>query len=281
MCIECEYDKLTRRAFLSGMATAAAITTLSVPATAQQALDDPKVLHGPVTFASGDATINGYLARPKGAGRRRAIVILHGNAGLPADVREAAAQVARAGFVGLAVDSTSREPDISTITREFITSYRYLKRYMRDTEAGVAYLNAQPFVQSGPVGLIGFCGGGITGLMLAADSRAVAAVVALYAAPHFTPDRNSETDPRPDMITFVDRIRVPVQAHFGTEDGVIPMAHVREFERRLKARRAPSEVYVYRGAGHGFYNFASDAHHPAAARRTHSRMIGFLRRHLR
>jgi carboxymethylenebutenolidase len=92
------------------------------------------------------------------------------------------------------------------------------KQNMGDTQAGIDYLKSQPFVKHGKVGILGFCGGGYTGLMMATVSKDVKTVVAFYAPPIFYPPRVSTTDPRPNLIDIVDKIKVPIQCHFGTAD---------------------------------------------------------------
>lgn len=284
MCIECDGGTLTRRSFITTVTAAVAGSAVRVRGagltTPERALDDPEIIHQAVTFKNGADTIDGYLARPKAGGRRRAVIILHGNAGIPEDIRNAAAQMAQAGFIGLAVSSTSREPDATKISREFVSSHRYLKRYMRDARSGIDFLKAQPFVGGTTVGVVGFCGGGITGLMLSALSEEVAAVVALYAAPFFMPGRNSPTDPRPNLITFVKGFRAPVQCHFGTRDHLIPAEDVGKFEEELRRHEVAAEVYTYEGADHAFYDYTRSNYKPDAAELVRRRMVKFLRRHL-
>lgn len=165
MCLECDDKKMSRRNFLAFSTVAVAGITLqpcSFPQNEQKkALDDKKILHELVKFKNGADDIEGYLARPKKKGNFRGVLVLHGNAALPEDIRNTAAQMARLGFVGLAVSSTSREPDTSKISREFLMSDAYIKRYIADAQAGVEFLKTQPFFKlSDGLGIVGFCGGG-------------------------------------------------------------------------------------------------------------------------
>lgn len=284
MCIDCEKDSLTRRSFLTSFTAAIGGSAINARAANQTnselALNDPKVVHRAVTFKNGVDKIDGYLARPKARGLYCAVVILHGNAAVPEDIRNVAAQVAQAGFVGLAISSTSREPDISKISTEFVSSYRYLERYMQDTQSGIDYLKEQSFVKGPKVGLVGFCGGGITSLMFSTRSTDVAAVVALYAAPFFTPERNSPTDPRPDLITFVKGFKAPNQLHYGTRDHLIPMGDVRRFEEELRRSRVLAELYTYEGADHAFYDYTRPNYNPDAAKLARRRLLRFMKKHL-
>src|SRR5688500_9022063 len=132
MCFDCDKEKITGTPPFAEGEVESKAERQQEP---KKALDDPTIIHGAVTFKNGAELIDGYLASPKATGQYRVVVILHGNAGLPEDIRNTAAQVAQAGFVGLAVSCTSREPDPSQIPRDFLRSNSFGERYMRDTQA--------------------------------------------------------------------------------------------------------------------------------------------------
>jgi hypothetical protein len=130
MCLEdnCGGVSEARRSFLGGVVrTLAASAFVSKVFGRQQqqpppqipkpleplALEDPNVAHGPLTFKSGGASMNGYLARPKARGRYTPVVIFSPNPGLTDDLRNTAAQLAQGGFLGLAYDTYSRHPGIT------------------------------------------------------------------------------------------------------------------------------------------------------------------------
>lgn len=85
---------IERRTFLTGATAAVVGVTLASERFAQpqqqpptNALNDPNVIQGMVSFKSGGDIIQGYLARPRKAGRFRAVVVLHGSLHLPEDQR--------------------------------------------------------------------------------------------------------------------------------------------------------------------------------------------------
>jgi carboxymethylenebutenolidase len=198
---------------------------------------------------------------------------------LPEDIRNTAAQAAQAGLVGLAVSCTSREPDPSQIPKDFLRSNSFGERYMVDTQAGIDYLKTQPFVKPGGVGMIGFCGGGIVSLIFSTISEEVETVVAFYAAPFVAPEHNLPSDPRPHLISFVEKFNVPIQCHYGTQDDYIPLEEVEQFQQEIKRHHAPVELFIYEGAAHGFANYTDSTYNPEAAQLAEKRMIEFLRRH--
>lgn len=268
MCLDCS-GKAVRQA-----------STASVQ-VGTKALDDPTLTHGPITFLNAETQINGYLARPSQRTQTRAIIITHGNAGLPEDMCNATAQLAQAGFVGLLLDPTSRTPDPRALSRDFLMSYSYIKLLMTDIQAAMVYLDTLADVRHDGFGLLGFCGGGVLNLLFAATHPGIRAVVAFYAPPRVTPGTNSASDPRPDMISFVAQFPMPLQYHVGTADEFIPPGDLRDFETELSRHKIKAEIYRYEGAGHGFYHYTyPDEYQPEAAAQAHQRMCDFFQHYL-
>ena len=295
MCFDCDKEDVTRRSFLTG--ATAAITGLALGANAlaqqpaeQKALDDPKVVHGGVSFKNGADTIKGYLARPKAKGHRRALIVLHGNPGLPEWVRNFTARLAQAGYVGMVIDLNSRVvPDSTKLDKpiEFYRSNTFDKQVTQDMLAGIEYLKEQSFVKHGGLGMVGFCGGGRKALMLPTQSKDVKAAVSFYGPVLFGQFRNP-TDPMLDVMDVVKQIKVPVQGHYGLLDKVAPAADAKRFEQILKAQSTPVEMFYYEGAGHGFYDYSwqpeqngAFGYNAEAAKLAHTRMVEFLKRELK
>jgi carboxymethylenebutenolidase len=276
MCLECDEKALTRRGFLAatGLGAVAALAG-SAPARKRSS-----IVFGEVKFRRGADSVDAFLARPSDSGKRRAVLILHGNAGVPEDARRAAREMAESGFLGFAVSSTSREPDASKITREFLMSDRYIDRYVEDARAGIEYLSRQVYFNSAGIGILGFCGGGYTAARFAERDDRAKAFVAFYAAPIFHPPRISETDPRPNMIDFIDRLKIPMQFHFGTADDLIPNEDVTRLREKLRQAGAKFEIYNYENAAHGFYNFNGPTFNAPYAGSAIARGKKFLRKHL-
>src|SRR5262245_27720494 len=182
MCFDCREGGVPRRQFLAG-AAAVALSTAALRA----APDDPDVAGEEVTFPNGPDKIRGYLARPKGEGAYPAVVLLHGNPGLPAWLKDTAARLARGGVVGLVVDLNSRaaDPDKPDKPLEYYRTNAFARQVASDALAGLAHLKARPFVRGGSLGMVGFCGGGRAALALAAESREVRAVVCFYGPVRF------------------------------------------------------------------------------------------------
>lgn len=298
MCINCEERRITRRSFVATASAAIGATALGQELMAQQpapeelAISDLRILQGEISFKSGADTIKGYLARPKNKGRYRAVVIAQGNPGISEDIRNAAAQVAQAGFVGLVYDWGSIAPMPSgkqelAKWQDDIFRYEFTKHQIRNLQSAIEYLKGQPFTKGERVSMLGFCGGGRLALLFASQSKEVDSVISFYGAVLYH-DRKHKSDPIPDVMDVVKKIKVPVQGHYGVLDVVAPVADAKLLEQALRAQGTSVEMYYYEGAGHRFYNFTvppgSDPgydYNPKAAALAHKRMVAFLRKYSR
>lgn len=284
-----------RRAFLTSAAAAVVGVTVASErfAQAQQqpptnALTDTNVIQGTVSFKSGADTIQGYLARPRKAGRFRAVVVLHGSLHLPEDHRYTAAQLAQGGFVSLAIRRFSRNPELTAaeLNRSDREDRRYLsntfvQQELQDAQAAINYLKSQSYVKRKGVGLVGFCGGGCQSVLLSTQSKDISAVVAFYAPPVLLEQYQAPNDRRPDLMDVVRQISVPIQGHYGTADAAVPVADVRRFEEALRKQKTPVEFFYYEGANHAFCDYTRRSYNAAAATLAKRRMLEFLKRQLK
>jgi carboxymethylenebutenolidase len=282
MCLEDCGNKSTRRYFLASAGTAfAAIAVGPVLYGQTETLEKNGISQELVEFRNGEDPIKGYLAHPKKTGKHRSVLVLHGNPGVSDDIRHTAVKLAEAGFVGLAVSSTSREnDDMERLSREFVMSNRFIKRYVADGQSGIEFLKKKSLYNDKGFGILGYCGGGYTATRFAqADSR-VKAVVAFYAAPAFPPERSSQTDPRPNMLEFIEQVKIPIQFHYGTRDGLIPNENVQKLREKLEQTKGKPEIYIYDGAQHGFANIMDNTYHADYAGLAEKRWRKFLQKHL-
>jgi len=271
-----------RRAFLAGSA-GLALTGLAgsaldqstspspPPAPPTRVLDDPRAIHGPVTFThNGQPGIGGYLARPRAEGAHPAVVVIAGNRISEEYIPNSCAALALAGYVGLAPDIFHVIPD-SAQTPEAVraaNAHHNDSDVLNDIQAGIEYLRAQGFVRRGGIGALGFCYGGRIAMLLGARSREVDAVVAYH--------------PGPVTQEEIARLSVPVQVHCGTADGNVSVAQIRALEAMLAAQHTPAEVHLYEGADHGFLAYTRpQRYHPVAGALSWQRTIAFLAGKLR
>jgi carboxymethylenebutenolidase len=286
MCFDCD-ETLTRRSLIAGTAAALASAALQGKAFATRsperpAIDDPGVLHQKVSFPGEGQTYEGFLTRPKSGAPRPAVLVMQGNPGVPDWLQNAAARLTQAGFVALVVEFAPKKPEdapndwyIGNVPDRWATGALL---------GGIRYVKTLPYVKPGGVGIVGFCFGGRKALMLPTQSSDVRAAVSFYGP---VVDRKRNTaDPRPDVMEIAERLKTPVQGHYGTLDSVAVADDAREFEKLLQRQKAPAEFFYYEGAGHGFYGNDWDEQTPEfgfnaeAAGLAHQRMLAFLKKYI-
>ncbi|MCI0459629.1 MAG: dienelactone hydrolase family protein [Gemmataceae bacterium] len=281
MCIDSGYqaDSVDRRDFV--VEGAAALITMGVlgPAAFAQdqkqsptrVLDDPTIRHGKVVFQhNGQDTIDGYLARPKAEGLYPAVLVIAGNLITEEYIPNTCAALALAGFVGLAPNIFHPIPEGTP--RNNAAFAKYIAKHteldlLDDVQLGASYLRAQPFVDSGGMGVVGFCMGGRLAMLLGARSREVDAVVAYHPAPM----REKE----------LVRLTIPVQVHHGTADRAVSHTNTQELEKMLRARKTPVEVFLYEKLDHGFLAYTRPFYDPDAAQLAWKRTVTFLNQYLK
>jgi len=226
------------------------------------------------------AKLDGYLAYPLARPQAPVVVVLHGNAGLPRDVCAMAARLAAQGYVGFAVNPTSREPDPRTIPRELLAGRAFGDRYIADARAGVKSLRERS-IGGDRLGVVGYCGGGYTALLWGAEpyGSEVEVFVGIHTPFHNRADGRITTT-RPQGIDLYRKLSAPTQLHFGGADAYTPAVDIAEVEAVAKETSKTLEWYTYPGAEHGFALFTDPAYRKKATDKLHGRAREFLRRHL-
>lgn len=283
---ESSKDKLIdRRDFIVKATTAAGFCLLNCEVSAQQveapkiarALDDPNVIHGMVSFPSGNDTINGYLSRPKRTGRYPIVIVITGNSVEEEYIQNTTAMLAQKGFVGIAPNIYSLQKSSMTAEekRKVFVEQITDERIFQDLQASIDYFKRQPFARSNRIGIMGFCFGGRCALMFTARSKEIDAVAPFYGNLRTPAFANRQQDP----LNVLDRIRVPVQGHYSDSDTEIPTEQLKAFEQALKKQHTPVEIFTYK-APHGFFAYTRKTYDRDAAEASWQRTADFFQRNL-
>ena len=273
---------LGRRDFLkAGAASVAGFGVLGAAGQGEQdkqpptrVLDDPRVEHGKVMFKhAGKETFDGYLARPKATGTFPGVLVIPGNLITEEYIPNTCAALALAGFVGLAPNIFHPLPTNWPVTK-FEGRGEYIKNHndydvLEDIQVAADYLKTLAYVRSRGFGMVGFCYGGWISLQMAARSREVRAVVAYHPG--------IGTNPDPHLL---NQVRAPVQLHQGTADQSIDPKSAIKLRDIFKAHDVPVELFMYKGADHGFTSYTRDTYRPDYAKLAWSRTIKFLSKYL-
>ena len=143
--------------------------------------DDPRLVTERLTYPGASGPVKAYLARPKGAEKLPAIVVIHQNRGLNPHIEDIARRLALQNYVALAPDFMSPLGGTPADEDEAMKEFAQVKPELAAADAAkaVLYLESRADV-TGKIGAVGFCwgGGGINRLATLAPD--LAAAVAFY-----------------------------------------------------------------------------------------------------
>src|ERR1700687_2278328 len=114
----------------------------------------------PVSYKSGDETVQAVLYTPAGKGPFPGIVVIHEWWGLNDWVKEQASKLAGEGYAALAIDLYRGKGATTPDEAHEIMRGVPEDRAKRDLEAAFQFLAAQPNVRKDRIGAIGWCMGG-------------------------------------------------------------------------------------------------------------------------
>jgi dienelactone hydrolase len=252
MCLGCDDDEsgpATRRDFLAS-ALGLTVSALAAGSVADAASVRDIQARG-LTVDHEGTLLPAYSAVPMGSDNRTTVVILHDRPGIPEDLQELARDVALTGFVALVIDCAMRGTAKISTHPDSLLSEAFNRDVQSDVRAGIVTLNGSG-PNANPVVIVGFGSAGYTALRMALnDPLGIVGVIALYT-PIEAPEK-SNTDPRPDLITLLARLNVPVQFHAGTADPAITREQLNWLSRFVAVEPDRRELYLYSGAGPGFY----------------------------
>lgn len=265
--------QINRREFLkktSVLAGGAAIILAGIPAGMSAQMipeDDPRLFTEMITYEGESGTMNAYLAKPKGAGKLPAVIVIHENRGLLPHIKDVTRRMALEGFLAIAPDALSPiggTPDTGEDTRPLFREIDYEKT-KKDFSAAVKYLQTNPQT-TGMVGCTGFCWGGSMTNQVAVNAPELRAAVPYYGGQPAAED--------------VAKIKADMMLHYAGEDSRIN-AGIPAFEEALKKAGVNYEIYIYEGAQHAFNNDTNPSrYHPEAAKLAWSRTIKFFKEKL-
>ena len=283
MCMQddCEQYQLNRRTFLGGSAgslVSLAASRVGPVSSEHQASPETRILDSPelrniergrVLFKSDGKEIDGYLARPKAAGKCPAVLVLAGNRITEEYIPNTCAALALAGYVGFTPNNYHAVPDSAkTVAQINKALERWTEDdYMRDCLEAVMYLGSRPFVDPERIAVLGFCVGGRRAFLTGARSKNIRAVVA------FHPGKTTAEE--------VAKLKVPVQIHHGTQDRSVSIDASRVLEKAFRRRGTPVELFAYEKADHGFLAYTRPQYDPSSAKLAWKRTVEFLDRNLK
>jgi len=212
---------------------------------------------------SGMQCIGAYLAKPAGASRG-GIVVIQEIFGVNAHMRSVADGFAGLGYTAIApafFDHVESAVELDYGDEEFKRGRALVAQIGFDSAVEDVASAAESIKSAGPIGVVGYCWGGSVALLAA--TRLALPAVSYYGA------RN---------VAFLgEKLRAPVQFHFGERDTSIPSEAVQKHREAYP----DMEVFTY-AAGHAFNRDVDPRHYDApSARLALERTMAFFGEHLR
>jgi carboxymethylenebutenolidase len=234
----------------------------------QVTYDDPAVVAGIAEFPGSGARLAGYLARPAKSGSFPVVLVCHENRGLTRHIEDVTRRVAKAGYVGLAVDLLSREGGTGKHKFEEIPGILGKAppaRHVQDFQSGLAYARSQPSARRDRVGMVGFCFGGAVTWRVAAATPELRAAVPFYGVPV------QEAD--------VPGIGAAVLAIYAGRDARINQ-NIPAIEAAMQKNDKTFRRIVYPDVDHAFHNDTGDRYSAGAAKAAWGETLAWFGKYL-
>jgi len=191
----------------------------------------------------GARMIGYYAVDAERKGPRPGILVAHSGPGLSDTTRSVARRLAEAGFAAFALDYhggggilPDRADMMARITRFLENPMPIRVRVQR----GLDVLLAQPDVDRGRIGAIGYCFGGTSVLELARSGAPIAATVGFHSGLKTVRPQDAR------------QIKGKILVCLGADDPLIPVAERNAFEEEMRQGGADWQMHVYGGAQHSF-----------------------------
>ena len=243
--------------------------------------DEAGLVTGMVELPAADRKIPGYLARPAAKGRHPVVILISEIFGLHEYIRDTARRLAKAGYVTLAPDFFVRAGDPSKLT-EFPAILKIVgtatdAQVNGDIAAAIKFLKAQPYADTGRMGITGFCWGGNVVWETCERTAGFKAGVAWYG--RLSGDYSGETAGK-HPLDMVANLKNPVLGLYGEKDQGIPLSDVEKMKAALAAAgKTDSSIIVYPGVQHGFHADYRPSYDKAAAEDGWKKMLAFFAAH--
>ena len=207
----------------------------------------------------------GYFARPAAEGNYPGVVMIHENRGLRPEIKTMAEELAKEGYMVLAVDLFGSVVETQDEARQLTASFDQAKG-VENMRAAVQYLKDRG---ADKIASLGWCFGGRQSVALAISGEQLDATVVYYGGGMATTTKQ------------LAPIEWPVLGIFGDADQAIPVETVRTFEASLNELGIENEIYIYPGVGHAFANPSGMNYAPEETKDAWAKTVLFLNTHLK
>ncbi|MGV9623663.1 dienelactone hydrolase family protein [Streptomyces tendae] len=238
-----------------------------------------KMLQIPTADGQADA----FAAFPEGGGPHPGVLMYADGFGIRPALREMAGELAGHGYYVLVPNFFYRhgpapvielpehigEEERPAVFAELmpLIEAHTAERTLRDADAFLAFLTAQPEVGAGPVAVTGYCIGGLLATRTAVAHPDRVAALAAFHAPVAADGSDSLA-------------KLAAEVHFGHAEGDLSPEALGGINRALDAAGVGHTSEIYLGTVHGFTMSDTDSFDPAASQLHWDRLLSLLDRTL-
>jgi dienelactone hydrolase len=218
--------------------------------SAASAVAAPAIQGKEVDYTDGTTAMKGYLVYPADQAARPAVLVVHEWWGLNAYTRSRAEQLAKLGYVALAVDmyGGGRSATHAAEAKQFmLDSLKSADEAKGRFNAAVNLLASDPRVNHEKLAAIGYCYGGGVVMSMARSGADLDLVASFHGA--------IGTEKPMEKGAFKGKIFIAN----GAVDPFVPAELVAKVRGELTAADAQFEIVEYPGAKHGFTNPEANA----------------------
>lgn len=244
-----------------------------------------------VDITTPDGTADAFLAAPDDGDHHPGVLLYMDAFGPRPQLEQMAERLAGQGYIVLVphvfyrvgraplIDTSGlQDPDARGTLFEQIGPWmeeHTPERIAVDAEAYVGYLRDHDQVDSGPIGVVGYCMGGALALRTAAEHPGdIGAVAAFHPARLATDDPDS-----PHLLA--DQIEAEVYVAAADQDPSMPVEQQERLEAALTEAVVTHVCEQYDGAAHGFTMADTAVYDEAATERHWAAMLELFERTLR
>jgi len=208
----------------------------------------------------------GFLARPKEPGQYPGIVMIHEFWGLNQNIKDMAQELAKNGYIVLAVDLYNGQvTDDQNRARELVSAVDQ-EGALRNMRSAVDHLRNRE--KATKIASLGWCFGGGQSLQLSVSDEKLDATVIYYG------QLTNEKDK-------LENIKWPVLGIFGDKDEVIPVQSAKDFQTALYELGIMNQIHIYPGVGHAFANPSGMNYAPNETQDAWDKTLAFLEMNLK
>ncbi len=245
------------------------------------------MVHTQVQIETPDGQCPTHVLQPEGPGPWPGVIVYMDAIGMRAALVEIAARIANAGYYVLLPDLFYRvEFDASQGIRVFtdpaaredlmtrVMPSASAANVMRDTEALLAYLDAEPRARSDRIGVVGYCMGGQLALYAAGHfGRRIVAAASYHGG-------GLATDAPESPHRLAPRMTARVYVGGATDDRNFNDAQKARLEQALTEAGVDHTIETY-NARHGWVPADTPVHDPAEAERHWHTLLALFNRTLK